>query len=249
MKIRLTSFNTNLETGLFRLMGHVGPVSDLTFIPSQASSESQWKGIISSSHDGLVKVWNLQEQRCIQTIANHGGPVSCSTVADLNGHGVNMDRPESDRCRLVTGCADGKVRVYKITVAQDEDETLIIDESKTNNSSIATSTTENDSSNVQEASILKSDGDNICFYMGTLIPPPNVATSNEKVTNLHFHANGCYFACLRSNSKSIDVYSIRTYEEGMQKKKKTLRRKREKVTRASKYKANEEEENVKKRGI
>lgn len=262
VKIRLTSFfqknlNTILETGLFRLMGHVGPVSNLTFIPSVASSESQWKGIISSSHDGLVKVWNLQEQRCIQTIANHGGPVSCSSVVDLlNGHGNNVDRSESNRCRLVTGCADGKVRVYEVTVAQDKDETLIIDETKTNNDSstaatanFTSSTVENDSSNAKEVSILKSDGDNMCFYMGTLIPPPNVATSNEKITNLHFHPNGCYFAYLRSNSKSIDVYSIRTYDEATQKKKRRLRRKREKVNRASKYKANEEEKNAKKRGI
>lgn len=235
-------------------MGHSGPVTDLTFITNQAPSNSLFKGIISSSQDGLVKVWNLEEQRCIQTIANHGGQVLCSTVMELNWDGKDDYSQRNDdpstpsnlrRCRLVTGCADGKVRVYTVAFAQNEDDQMIVNQSEKSNS------TPLNVAKHEEDSTLKSDADSICFFMGTLIPPPNVATSNEKVTSLHFHPNGRYFAYSRSNSKSIDVYSIRSPEETMQKKKRRLRRKREKESKTSKHESNSDElvNKAQKRGI
>lgn len=235
-------------------MGHSGPVTDLTFISNQAPSNSLLKGVISSSLDGLVKVWNLEEQRCIQTIANHGGQVLCSAVMDLNldekddysqRNNDPLNPSKLRRSRLITGCADGKVRVYTVAFAQNEDDQMVVNPSK------KSSPAPLDIAKKEEDPTLKSDADSICFFMGTLIPPPNVATSNEKVTNLHFHPNGRYFAYSRSNSKSIDIYLIRSPEETMQKKKRRLRRKREKESKIGKHHSNvdELEKKTKKRGI
>lgn len=236
-------------------MGHSGSISDLTFAPSSISSSSKDKSnlIISSSYDGLVKVWNLQEQCCVQTIANHGGQVLCSTIMDLDAqekHNSSKTAAEENessqhpyRCRLVTGCIDGKVRIYNVStvkkphrIAQDD---VILEADA------------NDTHDVSRTVKLESDVDDVCFFMGTLIPPPNVATSNEKISNVQFHPSGKYFAYLRSNSKTIDLYAVRTREESIQKAKRRLRRKREKENKSSRIQSNRDSNDTKvpKRGI
>jgi U3 small nucleolar RNA-associated protein 12 len=90
--------------------------------------------------------------------------------------------------------------------------------------------------------------DEICQYMGTLIPPPNVAVSNEKLSCLHFHRNGRYVGILHTNSKHVDVYLIRNRQETQKKRQRRLKRRQEK----QKKKSTNDEVNVekgKKRGI
>jgi U3 small nucleolar RNA-associated protein 12 len=74
--VLLDPFLTNtfllfLETGLFRLLGHSAPISDISFVPTSSDLQSL-NGLVTSSFDGLVKVWDLDAQCCVQTIANHG---------------------------------------------------------------------------------------------------------------------------------------------------------------------------------
>jgi WD40 repeat protein len=129
------------ETGLFRLLGHRGGITDLNFVsmgsPLSLSSTSSVSLdlLVSSSLDGLVKIWDLQGQCCIQTIATHMGEVwaaSCVSIPDVNyakrlggdnaggdnvadNDGGEKDKQSLDhRIRLVTGSSDGQTRVWSI---------------------------------------------------------------------------------------------------------------------------------------
>lgn len=58
------------ETGLFRLLGHRGGITQIMFLHLTG-----FDGLVTSSLDGLVKIWDLKGQCCTQTIANHRGEV------------------------------------------------------------------------------------------------------------------------------------------------------------------------------
>jgi WD40 repeat protein len=88
------------ETCLFRFLGHRGSITDLSFLSlvpyaDQTITRSAFDELISSSLDSLVKVWDLDEQCYIQTLANHAGDVSCSSVvkasSDINNHKNDAD--------------------------------------------------------------------------------------------------------------------------------------------------------------
>jgi WD40 repeat protein len=116
------------ETGLFRFTGHRGAITDLGFVSLSTNKNtiSSFDGIISSSLDSLVKVWDIDAQCCVQTIANHGGEVTCSSLVFLPVSSSDViDEDPSDshessqgRWRLISGCSDGKVRVWNITRSQ-----------------------------------------------------------------------------------------------------------------------------------
>mmetsp|Transcript_16589 Transcript_16589/g.36027 ORF Transcript_16589/g.36027 Transcript_16589/m.36027 type:complete len:1151 (-) Transcript_16589:52-3504(-) len=236
------------ETGLFRLLGHRGAVTDISFIrpglapgvEATANNMAPFDGLITSSVEGLVKVWDLDGQCCAQTIANHRGEVSCSSAVRLHGSaggtgdggasGSNEERIVGDegRWRLVTGCADGAVRVWSVSkprrigsVADDDDDN---DDGHEENA-----IKEEAGDDVQSrAAASSSDKDDACSFIGTLSPPPNVATSNEKVASIHFHPNGRYVGVCRTNGKSIVIYLVRSEAEAQRKKTRRIRRRREK---------------------
>jgi U3 small nucleolar RNA-associated protein 12 len=194
------------ETGLFRLLGHRGGITDIMFIQLE-----NFDGLITTSLDGLVKVWDLDGQCCTQTVANHRGEVwgaACARVGVAD---------EKDRWRLITGSTDGQVRVWAVQPPK-------------RNVPVETEAKETDL-----ALELPTVNDNdVCHYMGSLIKPPNVATSTEKVATIHYHPNGRYVGILHANSKNIDVYNIRNAQDSLRKKQRRLRRRREKKGRVDK---------------
>lgn len=205
------------ESGLFRLLGHRGGITDIMFVPL-----GSFDGLITTSLDGLVKVWSLGEQCCMQTVANHRGEVWGAACACV---GLSEDE-EEDRVRLITGSTDGQVRVWGVQKPKRN----------------AAMETENDKEE-STSDMPTASEDDVCHYMGSLITPPNVSTSAEKVQTIHYHPNGRYVGVLHSSSKNIDIYLIRSAQESLRKKQRRLRRRREKKGKV------EEQCTGKKRGI
>lgn len=84
------------ETGLFRLSGHRGQITDLAFLGGPGAGR-----LASASKDELIKVWDLDTQHCCQTIAGRGGEVWALDV-------------DPSKTRLAVGSADAELRVYAV---------------------------------------------------------------------------------------------------------------------------------------
>ena len=108
------------ETGLFRLLGHSGGITDLSFISPENDHGHFFNGLISSSLDGLVKVWDLEGQCCTQTITSHRGDVTCSATSDLSKSSKDTANLKN-RHRLATGCNDGQVRIWSVSASKRKD--------------------------------------------------------------------------------------------------------------------------------
>lgn len=186
------------ETGIFRLLGHRGGITNIFFVRL-----AYFDGLITTSLDGLVKVWDLDGQCCTQTIANHRGEVwaaACARVGAID---------EKDRWRLITGSTDGQVRVWALQPPK-------------RNAAVETDNKET------VTDFPTTSDDDVCHYMGSLIAPPNVSTSTEKVSTIHYHPNGRYVGILRNNAKTVLVYHVRSAQDSLRKRQRRLRRRREK---------------------
>lgn len=229
------------ETGLFRLLGHRGGITDIKFVNLRKTESTTGIDdyLITSSLDGLVKVWDLNGQCCTQTIPNHKGEVwgiACHTVPSLSSSEKQVkakegtsDDDEEERIRLLTGSNDGQVRVWsvqppkrtQIRKSVEEQQKQLGDE-------------QNVSMDIESSQKNQEDMDTVCGYMGPLTRPPNVATSSERISCIHFHPNGRYVGVLHANSKNVDVYIIRSVQDSIRKKQRRLRRRKEKSKHSSK---------------
>eukprot|EP00978_Attheya_sp_CCMP212_P018602 scaffold51140_cov49-Attheya_sp.AAC.2 len=236
------------ETGLYRLLGHRGGITDINFATTHSLD-----ALITSSLDGLVKIWDLKGQCCTQTIASHRGEVWAS--ACLNTSHI-LDDTENDtttptsttekqdhRWRLVTGSTDGQVRVWSIHEPQrafsNTSSTTTADPQDSVDEAKGDTSMQVEESGIVVAPLLTStptnisaDDDEVCTYMGSLLPPPNVSISNEKVATIHYHPSGRFVGIARANSKQVEVYRIRSVAEAARKKQRRLRRRREKGGKA-----------------
>lgn len=225
-------WDTVAETGLFRLLGHRGGITDLHFVTLQ---NGEMDLLVTTSLDGFVKVWDLKGQCCIQTIPSHRGEVltaGCLTIPNsipVQSSSDAVDKGGDERIRLITGSTDGQARVWSIEPSKRHKL----------NSLTASTTSENDENSTP--SIVEDDAakgseslDDVCHYMGCLTAPPNVSTSAERLACIHFHPNGKYVGLLHSNAKNVDVYLIRSVQESLRKKQRRLRRRKEKSAKADK---------------
>jgi len=96
-------WDVSAESGLFRLSGHRGQITDLAFLGGAGQGR-----LASGSKDELVKVWDLDTQHCCQTIACRGGEVWALDV-------------DFSQKRLAVGTADSELRVYAVHAEADED--------------------------------------------------------------------------------------------------------------------------------
>lgn len=197
------------ESGLFRLIGHRGGITGIEFMKLPTID-----GLITCSLDGLIKIWNLGAQCCIQTLASNRGEVW--TMSLMN----TLFEDGNQRRRLIAGGSDGKLRVWKIAESDERSET-----------------------NQDE----KADEDDICHFLGTIEPPPNVAVSSDKIVCTVFHPSMNFCGVLHSNSRTIDVYSIRNEKEALKRKARRLKRRQEKEKKRSKNP--EQSDKGRKRGL
>ncbi|XP_049851642.1 WD repeat-containing protein 3-like [Schistocerca gregaria] len=84
--------------GLFKCRGHKNAITCVRFW------EQEDKKVVSSSKDGLVKVWDMDTQHCVWTITGH--------PSEVWGFDINPEQT-----RLATVCED-KVRFYKLGEAE-----------------------------------------------------------------------------------------------------------------------------------
>jgi U3 small nucleolar RNA-associated protein 12 len=214
------------ETGLFRLLGHRGPVTGITFLLPSGSDASGVDGMVTSGSDGLVKVWDLNGQCCVQTLTGHRGSVGCLDCSILcppgEGIGGDSDIVRRTKWRLVTGCADGQVRVWSVEDFKPESARKNTDKEASDPSNEAAAS---DDKQVSD------DDDNIFRYIGPLQPPAslNITSSNKDgIASIHFHPSGRYVGVCRANDRLIEIYAARSEVEVMKKRRRRLRRRREK---------------------
>jgi len=234
------------ETGLFRLLGHRGPVTGITFLCPSSSDNNIGgiDGLVTSGSDGLVKVWDLNGQCCIQTLTGHRGSVGCldcTIIRPPSGKGSSKsDDSTTDKkakWRLITGCADGQVRVWSVGDKQ-------LDSTDTKGSKDEESEGAGDDNKQSN----NDDGDEVFQYMGSLQPPATLnmtSSNNEGIASVHFHPSGKYVGVCRSNDRVIEIYAARSEVEVQKKRRRRLRRRREKQNLA----ASAPEKATKKRGL
>lgn len=114
------------ESGLFRLKGHRDAITDLHFIyasvldeePFTSSSSSRSYGmtskrkyLASTSKDGLLKLWDLSLQHCVETLLPGRGELwSLSVLQDFShAHFEN-----ETGALILVGDSEGKVKLYEI---------------------------------------------------------------------------------------------------------------------------------------
>lgn len=209
------------ETGLYRLRGHRGPITQLLFVAA-SKQQPQQQYLVSTSLDQLVKVWDLDAQVCVQTVATHRGEVTCAASV------LSLSNP-----RLLTGAADGYVRVWKVEQRSENETGDTADGA--------------DAQASQDVGLYKGDKDELIHYMGRLLPPPNVATSAEKIVAIH--SLGRRWVGVLHGTKAIHVYHRRGKTEALKKKQRRLKRRQQKLQQ--KESRSEEEEALKgrKRGL
>ena len=79
------------EVGLFKLKGHKGPITGIEFLSESITSEEEEEEedldamddyLVSVSKDGLIKLWELKSQQCIETHLAHSN--ECWSMAIKN---------------------------------------------------------------------------------------------------------------------------------------------------------------------
>lgn len=95
-------WDTVSESGLCRLTGHRGPITQIVFMGQQ-------QVLISSAKDTFVKFWDLDTQHCFKTLVGHRTEV----------WGLSLMKDDK---YIVTGSGDAELRVWKLSLRDPDSE-------------------------------------------------------------------------------------------------------------------------------
>ncbi|VTZ70101.1 U3 small nucleolar RNA-associated protein 12, putative [Plasmodium chabaudi chabaudi] len=91
------------DKGMYKLEGHTNAVNDIEFLEIENNDVENFINnnlLVSVSKDGLIKVWDLNIQMCVQTIVDCEDEINCLVVNESN-------------TRLIVAC-NNTLRIYKI---------------------------------------------------------------------------------------------------------------------------------------
>ncbi|EEB07217.2 U3 snoRNA associted protein Dip2 [Schizosaccharomyces japonicus yFS275] len=100
------------ETGLYRLRGHKDQITEVRFLASPISDEtdtsstSEQEYLLSAGKDSFLKLWDLSAQHCIETHVEHHGEIWALAVT-----------PDEKRC--LTAGTDSDIKVWSISLPSD----------------------------------------------------------------------------------------------------------------------------------
>ncbi|CAO1614464.1 unnamed protein product [Sympodiomycopsis kandeliae] len=221
------------ETGIFRLKGHRDLVTDLAFVKtpsshptdSVASSSSanpesaDGSGfLLSTSKDGLLKVWDLALQHCIETIVPGKGELWSLAVLE---NPPTSDSSTSSDSLVLTGSADGEVKLWSLQghVLAAGLEALIANGDQ------------NDSNGQKPEQSNK-----VLVPAGTL-----ELAAKRRVTQIAFNtsASAKSYLAISSSDRSVQIFRLREEEEMRKKMARRRRRQKEKEGQNQKKAANQ----------
>ncbi|KAJ3055905.1 hypothetical protein HK097_008804 [Rhizophlyctis rosea] len=163
------------ESGLHRLRGHKDQITSLRFLTSNSLNH-----LLSTSKDTLLKAWDLGTQHCVETIVAHRSEVWALDVT-------------SDERTMVTGAADGEVRVWSVDLE------------------VLAKKLEPAGETITGGGADGGDGEGEVKRTFTL--RGNLERqSKERVLTLKVHPNGP-FVGIQGADKLVELYKIRTEEE------------------------------------
>ena len=244
------------ESGLYRLRGHRDTVTCVAFVytPStsteQASSSSSPTSnpvpatnapgyLLSASKDGLLKLWDLGLQHCVQTVVPGQGEIASIAVSQqiplsLDSNTTDTAADDQDTATLashdggalvLTGSSEGELRVWEITanslINGLQSESQPDPNIAANDSAAAAATTHK-----------------------FIIPRGNVPVSgNHRVSQIDFCGSASQrYIAVSSTDKAVQIFRLRSTEEIAKKMARRRRRMKEKAEKKGKKAAAEPHE-------
>lgn len=233
------------ETGLFRLRGHRDAVTAIAFVqtpsnlpssdgPSSsvaAQSETESAGyLLSTSKDGLLKLWDLSLQHCIETVVHGSGEIWSLAVSQYvplamqvskKGKVAGEDEDDvEDRnavadggALVLTGSAEGDMKVWQVT-AEALSRGLQTSDSSLNSSG--------DKFLVPRGSIPLSGKHRVAQIAFCGVPKRGRDASPTAA-----HAQG--YIAVTSTDKAVQIFRLRSTEEMAKKMERRRKRNKEKA--------------------
>lgn len=114
------------ETGLYRLRAHRDQITALNFVERKSLQEKESEGgdgdggeedeqwLVSVSKDGMIRLWDLETQYCVETHIAHQGECWAMDISDDN--------------KMVATNGGGKeVNIWKLDITADEGKRLVFE--------------------------------------------------------------------------------------------------------------------------
>lgn len=212
----VTLWDIVAETGMFRLKGHRDAITDLAFLrvpldadrdqaqPSTSTGSAFSSGhekrlLFTTSKDGLLKVWDLALQHCVETILPGKGELW--SLAVLRSEDVGT---EQGGALVLVGNSEGKVKIYEAAA-----EAL--------RGGIATGQAVNETNGISPSTLLLESGQ-LDLVGGKRVTQIAHSTAGS---------SDCQFLGIAASDKSVEVFRIRTQDDIRKKMARRRRRARE----------------------
>ncbi|KAK2557967.1 WD repeat-containing protein 3 [Acropora cervicornis] len=191
---RLVSGSRDTDVIVFK--GHKGLITQCHFMKSQNI-------LITSSKDSFVKFWDLDTQHCFLTLVGHRSEVWGFAVIQ-------------DETRLITGCSDNELRVWKIS-SPELNETENPEKEDGKRTAAEAGLQDDSVERINEGSQLA------CTLMGSIL-----RHSHERVVSVLVDSSQSFLGCL-GNDSQLELFKILTEEEIQKHMHKKLKKQRKKA--------------------